>query len=918
MALTQVTTTFDLSDYFGTDFDARRAKAWATNTAPDQTIHDESTGETRIGSGNGTIGSDGTGSFTHWAPGADANPATWQTYYHFDVPDRNAPRGRRQLRLGPFTVTASGELTALVEEQIAVPTASAAQSAAAAEASATSAAGSATAAQAARAGAEAAEASAQALVLSDLGTTDGQTRALIENPASQTATALNASFAVKQRRIDVPGVAEMAVKKHVTDARFGDGSDNDMSFLVDTTLTASRNYRYVRIASGVTVTVARGVILRAWAVGGGGTFVAEKTNAQNSTGASGGLGGGVPVMPNGGTAAIGGASGQPGPGGGTGAGANGTASAAKITHGGAAGTGGAGGACGATAGGNAGTPGANTTPASKLQTPDECLAAWLTATLATGQGGPSGGAGAGDGTNAGGAGGPGGSAGGFLLAFIGRLYDSVSFTAPGGNGGKGGNGTGGNAGGGGGGAPGGGGIVRVFYGDATGWTGTVTAPAGATATGGAGAGSGAAGANSTPGASGTAAALPLNAPGAETGYDLKPDLTLGLANAAHLISDGQEWTHDTAPVRFVGGPMVETTKGSTTYLTGGLYPPAVGYLGKNNGGSPYVLPYVTDAPVHAIKVWQGNGKVRLKVDGVYVNDPTVMVYEGGASAFKWLQVSFSRVRKLRHFEWEMSGVPFGGIVIGPNDTLYAPSERRDAPVYFLTDSWGEGASGNLNANTWEMGSLTWHAARLLGWDNVLMDSQGGTGYENNGDAPGKRNYLDRIANDLAPLVGTIHEPTRIVLWSTVNDGDTPTLQQRVAEVLDAIRDMLPRVPVWVGWAQPTGSPTPGYLAAGAKIKAAALAAPNVVAFIDGVAGTWYPGPACPVSGPGGNAGSPWVTGTGNVTVPTGVGNADLMIAAEISDGSSIHPSYRPTKEIDGHRYFGTRLASDIAATLLPA
>ena len=207
MSLSNVTTTFNVHDLFGANFDARRAKAWATTNAPDDTIHDKSTGETRIGGGTATINPDGTGTFTHWAPGADGNPTTWQTTYHFDVPDRTTGKGRRVEHFGPFTVTTSGLLTALVQEQIAIPTATAAASAAAAGASATSAAGSAssaatsasaastarTGAEAARAGAEAAEDAAQALVLSDLGTTDGQTRALIENPASQTAGALSAT-----------------------------------------------------------------------------------------------------------------------------------------------------------------------------------------------------------------------------------------------------------------------------------------------------------------------------------------------------------------------------------------------------------------------------------------------------------------------------------------------------------------------------------------------------------------------------------------------------------------------------------------------------------------------------------------------------------------------------------------------------
>lgn len=122
MALTEVTTTFNLHDYFGDSFDARRTKGWATNNADNQTIHDNDTGETRIGSGYAVINTDGTGSFTHWAPGPDGNPTSWQTTYHFDVPDRTARGGRRTESFGPYTVTSSGMMTALVEEQEVPPT----------------------------------------------------------------------------------------------------------------------------------------------------------------------------------------------------------------------------------------------------------------------------------------------------------------------------------------------------------------------------------------------------------------------------------------------------------------------------------------------------------------------------------------------------------------------------------------------------------------------------------------------------------------------------------------------------------------------------------------------------------------------------------------------------------------------------
>lgn len=58
-----------------------------------------------------------------------------------------------------------------------------------------------------RTAAEAARAAAEALVLSDLGTTDGQTRALVQNPASQTALALSASTG---EQLETPGTPARA------------------------------------------------------------------------------------------------------------------------------------------------------------------------------------------------------------------------------------------------------------------------------------------------------------------------------------------------------------------------------------------------------------------------------------------------------------------------------------------------------------------------------------------------------------------------------------------------------------------------------------------------------------------------------------------------------------------------------------
>lgn len=191
MPLSTATLSYDLSDKVGADFDARRTKVWVTTNV--EVIHDTTGHKTRIGSGAGNINADGTGSAEVWIPGAGSNPSSWQTRLHVDVPDRRAPGGRKTLTFGPYTITGDAWLDELADEQDVPPTylstVTQQLDAKVAEAEVERAG-----AQAARAAAEQAKTEAQNLVISDLGTTDGQTRALIEAPGSQTAQALSASY----------------------------------------------------------------------------------------------------------------------------------------------------------------------------------------------------------------------------------------------------------------------------------------------------------------------------------------------------------------------------------------------------------------------------------------------------------------------------------------------------------------------------------------------------------------------------------------------------------------------------------------------------------------------------------------------------------------------------------------------------
>ena len=100
MPLTQTTVAFDVSDYASVDFDARRTKVYATNNVDGGTVIDTDGNHIYLGSGTGTIGTNGTGTITVPTPGTGSNPATWQTSIHIDYPDRNAPSGRRFGRSG--------------------------------------------------------------------------------------------------------------------------------------------------------------------------------------------------------------------------------------------------------------------------------------------------------------------------------------------------------------------------------------------------------------------------------------------------------------------------------------------------------------------------------------------------------------------------------------------------------------------------------------------------------------------------------------------------------------------------------------------------------------------------------------------------------------------------------------------------
>ena len=200
MALTEATVTFDLHQLLGDDFDTRRTRAYVKTNVESGTLMDTDTGETRLGDQRVTIASDGTGSFTTWAPGSAGNPTSWQTSLVVEYA-RLGRRDRAIRTFGPYTITTDADLTELEEEQ-AVPAEYLTTVTTALDGYVTDAEGFADAASASAGAAAASAAEAVAIVIADA---DAAMAAAIEDDASDTYAALSASTAALGYRADLPG-----------------------------------------------------------------------------------------------------------------------------------------------------------------------------------------------------------------------------------------------------------------------------------------------------------------------------------------------------------------------------------------------------------------------------------------------------------------------------------------------------------------------------------------------------------------------------------------------------------------------------------------------------------------------------------------------------------------------------------------
>lgn len=349
-----------------------------------------------------------------------------------------------------------------------------------------------------------------------------------------------------------------------------------------------------------------------------------------------------------------------------------------------------------------------------------------------------------------------------------------------------------------------------------------------------------------------------------------PTVTIGTANASSVISNSVLVPWTSSAFRYLGGTPVQA---------GVAFPDTL--MGRYRTITSSVIPAYMNVEFEfdgsEFEIYQkalASNNYRIWVDGQKVTD-AVQSGPGSPGSLFLTHVNFGS-RANRRIRIEGSVFYFGGIQVGPNDTIWKPSTPAGPRVALVSDSFGEGAgTGGAGAHECFLNVM----GRLLGWRDLWNQSVGGTGYLNNGGGGGKVKYRDRIQNDVIQ-----YNPDIVIVHGSVNDaGQTPSaLTAEATALYQAIRAGLPDATLIV--VLPFAMlVTATYDAERDAVKAAADAEADFVINprADG-----------------------WITGTGRVGATTGSGNADLYRSSD-----AIHPTAA------GSAYLGFRLAQTIAAAM---
>jgi hypothetical protein len=368
--------------------------------------------------------------------------------------------------------------------------------------------------------------------------------------------------------------------------------------------------------------------------------------------------------------------------------------------------------------------------------------------------------------------------------------------------------------------------------------------------------------------------------------DPDPSVTLGSANGASAITNNQYTDYATKPsvFRMRGGTVGTGTHGGFTMakITAPTDPPSASV--------PFSAEFAVTGTQCEIRLapFGTTMNYRVWVDGRVIPGAKLAgARQSSVSAdaaylllLDWSGTAAPAGKRVVRIE--LSGAAFGGVVAARENRVSAPAESQK----LIRSAWvGDSFLEGTNADTIFSG-IAYTAAPLLGWDEIILAAQGGTGYLNASAVSGRGTFRSRVADVVA------QDPHHVVVAGGYNDIGVYTAEQTGAEAalyFQALRAGCPTAKIWVvgPWSLfgPTGATQ---LAFGAQIRTA----------VEAVSGTYLDMYT-----------DPWITGTGSVAAPPSPlnGNAGIYVTS----GGDPHPS--PA----GHQFYGYEFAAAIASQFTP-
>jgi len=305
-----------------------------------------------------------------------------------------------------------------------------------------------------------------------------------------------------------------------------------------------------------------------------------------------------------------------------------------------------------------------------------------------------------------------------------------------------------------------------------------------------------------------------------------------------------------------------TASGVAVTITGKALRNYVQYIPTTTsvGAAPYYVDFEMYGRDVAFRFNDNQGgtvaKIWLWVDGIPVTQYLESTGSDNPGQLARWYVDFGTVgrRRIRAF---FHNCDFAGFRINPTTALL-PANHVEEKIAIFGDSWVQGGNNNVVAQ-----HTLWYTAALMNDLEPFSCGQSGTGYQTPTGNPNFGIYGDQRRIDA--LVAA--NPDYVLIAGSVNDDvNTPvnaaTITANATAVYAALRLALPNAKLIVAGVQSVGGVATGDLSADRitnnnAVKAAALAATNVIGFIDHIADRWF-------------------TGTGDTASPTGDGTRDVM------------------------------------------